>query len=122
MIKVRNNETNVINTFAVNDSTLSKVPVTRFSNTVTQTSPEQEIVTTVYNILPTPKSEYSVTYERIQLKNEFLLSKLPQDTILDVWRTHPAMPSANVAAVSNVIQIHGTSHLRELDEELKTLS
>ena len=78
--------------------------------------------TTVRDVLPDPKEEYTLTYDRIVLNNEYVLSKLPQDAVLDIWRTHPTLPKANIAAKSNVIEIVGTSHLRELDTNVYVYS
>ncbi len=70
----------------------------------------------VEDILPEPKNEFTVTYERIVLDNKYVLSKLPENSILEIWRTHPTIPISNVAPTSNIIEIKGTSHLRELDD------
>lgn len=77
---------------------------------------------TVNDILPEPKSEYTATYERIVLDNDYSLSKLPTDAVIDVWRTHPTMETKTIAALSNTIEILGTSNLRDLDSNVYVYS
>lgn len=70
----------------------------------------------VKDLKPNPKENYSVTYERILLKDDFKLSNITNsNAILDLWLTRPTMPTANIASEPPEIKIVGNSVLRELD-------
>lgn len=70
---------------------------------------------TVSDILPEPKEEYSATYERIVLDKNYDLKRLPENAVIDVWKTRPTLPSANVAAVIDEVKSQTTYELRDLD-------
>lgn len=77
---------------------------------------------TVNDILPDPKNEYTVTYERIVLDNDYDLSKLPSNAVIDIWRTHPTLEKRTIAALSNTVEILGSSTLRDLDSNVNVYS
>lgn len=59
---------------------------------------------TVGSLKPDPKESYTITYERIVLDDDFELSKLDPDVTLDLWLTHPKMPtSSNTVSNENYI-------------------
>lgn len=71
---------------------------------------------TVKDIKPSPKENYSVTYERILLKDDFKLADLKDsNAILDIWLTSPTKPTPNIAPEVEQIKIIGDSVLRDLD-------
>lgn len=75
---------------------------------------------TVRDIKPEPKDNYTVTFERTVLKDDFKLSRLYNAAILDLWLTHPTMPVANVAANIATVDIVGEFSLRELSEDVRS--
>ncbi len=73
----------------------------------------------VADLKPDPKESYTVTYERIVLDDNFSLSKLKDDVILDVWLTHPKMNTITSNTTSNTtIEIDGTFELRDLNSNI----
>ena len=98
-MKVRNNETETTKTLVLRTDPL-----------------------TVLDIKPTPKENYTVTYERSVLADTFELSKLDPDVTLDIWLTHPELPKPNVAANVETIEIIGEYNLRDLSENVHVTS
>lgn len=71
---------------------------------------------TVKDLKPSPKENYSITYERILLKDDFKLSELKDsNAILDLWLTSPTKPTPNVAPSVQTVKVVGDAVLRDLD-------
>lgn len=75
---------------------------------------------TVGDLKPDPKENYTITFERTVLKDDFELTKLTSDVKLDLWLTHPTLPKPNVAANAETISITGEFYLREFSENVES--
>ena len=85
------------------------------------TTPKIEDVNgvTVKDIKPSPKENYSVTYERVLLNDDFKLSNIKDsNAILDIWLTNPTKPTPNIAQEVPQIKVVGDSVLRDLDSNV----
>ena len=68
----------------------------------------------VAKVKPEPIENYTVTYERIVLNDDFELSKLDPDSTLEIWLTNPPLPKPNVAANVETVELVGNFSLRDL--------
>lgn len=74
----------------------------------------------VKDILPEPKNEYTAMYERNVLDENYSLKKLPENAVIDVWKTHPSLTTKNFAALTGNVNSISTYELEDLDSNVYT--
>lgn len=76
----------------------------------------------VSDLKPEPKENYTVTYERIVLSDDFELTKIQSSNVyVDLWLTKPPFPKVNVAANVETISITGEFNLRDLSDNVSSI-
>lgn len=76
---------------------------------------------TAGDLKPDPKENYTITFERTVLADDFEISKISSNVELDLWLTKPPFPSVNVAANVETVSIAGEFNLRELSYNVNSL-
>lgn len=74
------------------------------------------------DLKPEPKENYTVTFERIVLDDDYELTNIKSSNVaVDLWLTKPSFPTVNVAANVETISITGEFNLRDLSDNVASI-
>lgn len=88
---------------------------------VTRSIPSSNPVT-VGSLKPDPKENYTMTFERTVIKDDFELTNLSSKNVtVQLWLTNPPLPKPNVAANVETVSITGEFSMREFSENVASV-